>query len=655
MRGDDMPPRQPPRRGLLSGAPQAGRTLAPRGYDRGRGHDDPFAPYQAYGSAPRVPATAGPPPTGTMGRVPAVGSYTSTHVPALKHLRLGISIFHDGNPGHLWRGEFFSRLGESILSVGIVMWIAALTVSPLAVAVAVAALGVPHVLAGPLAARFENAGHPALLLKWIGRLRAVLALSLVVLHFRTIFPLLFAVLLALSFLGRIRDALRVATIRTCLAPGEPEHVANDLHLGFSFAAVAGPLLATLLFILNGERILLLSLGAVTCFALCANSETFLDTLPEKRRAFLLAVPDNDADLDEDDDDEETLHPPSPQKRREHALAEWYQQGPTRPVEAVADLRAGFGLAGSSAVSSVALWATCALALIGGGLATLEVFYVLYRIQLPAYYLGPLVAAEGAGLVLGIHLASLIMPRLWRLALFGGIAGAGVALVLMTWIPRMPVPLLLALALGVANSLAVAGARHALTDGFDGIERRALSAAEAWVAALCGVAGAVLLPIFYSGSFVLPHGQTARLPFRTYPIEQLLPLMGLALAASAVLFTVLAAVLGKRRSASEDDDAPNLSGTRARLASLAGKRSDSNTYDDADDDWGETGASESLEAWDDEDDDRDAASAAYDRDDAGWGDTGYQDAAYQDDYDDPRGRNHSRAPRGGSSARNRRER
>jgi hypothetical protein len=272
-----------------------------------------------------------------------------------QHHRLGISIFHDGNLGHLWRGEFFSRLGEAVLSVGVVMWLAGLYRSPLVIAAALLALGLPFILAGPLAAGLQNARRPDAVLKWLGRLRILLALSFVALHYRTDLRLVFAALFVVSLCGRLRDAARVSAVRVCLTPGEPEHVANDLHIGAAVAAVLGPLLATLLYVLLGERILAVSIGAVAFFALSANSETFLDALPERRRAFLLARPvvshsDDEAEDDWDDDEAPGAAANgadlASEGRREELLPAWYQQGPPHAAEALADIRAGLGLAGT---------------------------------------------------------------------------------------------------------------------------------------------------------------------------------------------------------------------------------------------------------------------------------------------------------------------
>jgi hypothetical protein len=620
-----MPPRTPDDPGRSSGA-------------YGRYQPQPGPPYQSgprqyptlyNASAGRMPAAYAP---------PAEGGWTEAEIAATRHHRLGIAIFHDANPGHLWRGEVASRLGEAVLSAGVIMWIASFLQSPLAVAAAVVALALPAVITGPFAAPLENAEEPGVLLRRIGRVRFVLALGLIAMHFHTIVPVIYALLFAISFCGRLRDALRTAAVRTCLAPGEPDNVANDMHVGASVAAVLGPLLATLFFILLGERILLVSFGAAIFFLISANSEGFLDPLPERRRAFLLATPASvaldrdplDVYANESEDDE--LGDMDPQERRELGLPEWYQQGPETPADAIADIRAGLGLAGTTPGGTAAFWALTALALVGGGFAVLEVFYLIGAVGMPSFYLGPLLAAEAAGMAFGVLLGSdLAAGAGWRVCLIGGVLGSGAALVVLARLPAMPVILVAALGLGLANALAVLGARHAFTAGFTGVERRAIAAAETWIAALAATVGAATFVLFLDGArsmpgLSLPHALT-KLP--TWPIGQLVSLMGGGLIAAGILSAVAMALVGGQprprkaklgKKAKSSGKHPNKSGSRGRVP----------------DDLPPAGGD--GEAWDDEDgyeqdDDYDEEYAAAERYD--YGDTGYQDAAgYDDEYDEP---------------------
>src|SRR6185437_7341443 len=101
-----------------------------------------------------------------------------------------------------------------------------------------------------------------------------------------------------------------------------------------------------------------------------------------------------------------------------------------------------------------------------------------HLLLPTFYLGPLLAAEGAGLALGAMLWSdLGRHGNGKGSLFLGMVGTGAALAVLA-VVHLPVwALVAALVMGVFNAVAVEGGREALRAGFDGVERRALAAAE----------------------------------------------------------------------------------------------------------------------------------------------------------------------------------
>lgn len=601
-------------------------------------------PYSATGYNPSVYAPSVYGPSAGMPAAP---------LPADHHHRLGIAIFHDGNPGHLWRGSLASQFGEAILGAGVVMWLAALLYSPLAVALAVAAMGLPFLLAGPLAAPFENVEEPRGGLRILGWLRILLAAGLFAMHFLTILPVVYLLLFGISLCGRLHDALRTAAIRSCLAPGEPESIANDLHIGAVFASVLGPLLATLVYILNGERILFVSVVAVVMFLISVNSEAFLDALPANRRAFLLATPqsvshddtardddgwDDDDALDASDDDAGEYD--NAEDRREMRLPAWYQQGPMRLGQALGDIRVGLGLAGSSAGSTAAIWGLSAVALVGGGLAALEVFYVTSALLLPSFYLGPLLAAEGAGAALGMLVARPFAGRGWRIGFLGGIIGSGVALVVLGRMPQLPIALGLTFALGLANAMALAGAHRALSHNFTPLEQRALAAAENWVGAFCGVAGTLIVTAFYEGSYFSGDGPNLTLHLPTWPIAILISLLGVGLVAAAILSIVSMSTNLSLPKPKFGKDEKSSSSTKGRVpGSLpALDDEDASSYlpalDGESDEWGDG------DGWDDAGDDGTGyGSAQYPA-------TGYGSA--YDDYDDddgPPARSARRQPKG----------
>jgi hypothetical protein len=511
------------------------------------------------------------------------------------------SLFHDGNAGHLWRGEVASLLGEAIFSTGVLIWLVGLTGSPYAVALALMLLGVPWLLAGPLAAPLTRISEPGRGLAWVGRLRFLLALGFVPMHFHTIYPIVFALIFGIALCGRLREALRVAAYRVCLAPGELERVSSDLYIGGAVVAVCGPLLATLTYILVGERILLVSIVAAVCYLVASNSDGFLDALPESKRAFLHVQPDEEdlrALMEEDGDDERLS---DPEMRRELALPEWYQVAPSTVWQALSELRSGMALVGGSALSQTALLALSALGLVGGGLAALEIFFLQDRLGLPGFYLGPLLAAEAGGLALGALLGDSVARRgHGRPALITGVVGTGFALATMTLVPMLLVVLVCALMLGIFNALAVTGARVGLFAGFTGFERRAIASTEAWLVALAGVVGAGVFTIFYAGVAGIPGLPSAltRLPFPGWPVGMVLLGTGIVLVVSAIIFVVLLArkqrvanASSKRAAADDfgDWDDENYPGESAYLPAADG--------------WGDESAYlPATNGWDDEYDD-----------------------------------------------------
>jgi hypothetical protein len=451
------------------------------------------------------------------------------------------SFFHDGNAGHLWRGEVVSLLGESLFGVGAIMWLMYLVGTPSAIVVAALAMSVPYLLAGPLAVPLQNSKDPGGALRWIGRIRAVLALGLVPMHYHTILPIVYLLLFGVSLCGRLRAGGRIAATHVCLAAGELEHVSDDLHVGSAIATVVGPLLALVLFVGLGERILLVSAVAFVLFLINANSDGFLDPLPPTRRAFLLARPEA-ADYAAHADDhgpEEDEEAADPERLREERLPEWYQQGPQRLGQWRREVRDGLALAGASTGGAIALCALGLLALVGGGLSVLEVFYLTDMLQQPAFYLAPLVAAEAGGAALGLALVGAAGRRSARPLTIAGMVIAGVMLAGLAIQSRLPVVFGIAFGLGVATAAAITGARLMLSAGASGRERLALATGEEFVTTLCCVLGAPLFGVFYVGSALAhPLAPLARY-FPGWPIADLLLGTGAGLMVAAVLGGVLA--------------------------------------------------------------------------------------------------------------------
>jgi hypothetical protein len=549
--------------------PRRADDVAPQGPGPG-GLYDPYNPSASSSSARMRTLGSATLYGSALGRQEQVWTSARLQAAVAHRHRIGIAIFHDGNPGHLWRGEIASRFGEVLVAVGAVIWLAAQYQSPFVVAVALICLGLPYVVAGPFGARLENSTRPGTPLRWLGNLRVLLVLGLVGLFFHTIVPAVYALLFLLSFIGRLHDAARVAAIRVCLAPGEPEHVANDVYVGGALASVLGPILVSLLFVLAGERVLVVYSLAAIAFLISANSEGLLDALPPGRRAFLLATPEAqypDGEIpalaypgDQADqlDDEEW---------REESLPAWYQQGPKSAGQSFGELRSGFGLVGSSPRAGLALLGISGLAVVGGAFSALLVFYIMGELGLPSFYLGPLAAAEGVGLVLGGQALGGSMATAakgWQGRLWLGLAGTGLLFAALSVVPILLIDLILALCIGYLAALAVSGARSALYAGFDPVEQRAIAAAENWVSALGVVVGLILVGLFLQATEPVPGSVVAsleRLP--SLPVNILLFGLGIGLIVSAFLLVALG-MGGRNRGRSFKPGAPAGKGPAAGL-------------------------------------------------------------------------------------------
>jgi hypothetical protein len=571
------------------------RGQTPRAPDRAGRAENPYRAYQPRRVAP---------------------AFTTARAAAPVRRR-GLARFHDGNAGHFWRGEVASLLGEVIIYTGALIWLAYLGAAPTQIGLALALIGTPYILFGPLATPLENVREPGPWLRRIGYLRVLCALGFVAMHYLTLFPVIFLLLFGVSFFGRLRAALRVAATRVCLAPGEFELVANDLHVGAALVATFGPLLAALLFLLLAERILAVSIVATVAFLLSANSDGFLDALPRSRRAFLRATieeavpderereqlllasqPEGKSRLEDDSEDElaEAL---------ERALPEWYQPGPRSPVGAIGAVRAGLGLAGGTGSSRTSLLTQAALALVGGGFAVLEIFYVLYILLAPIFVLGVLLAAEAGGMALGAVLA----PRrdAWRMGVVIGMLGTGVGLVTLATLQTLAVAIGACFLLGLMNALAVTGARRGLRAGFNGREQRALTAGEGFVTALCGVVGIGLFLFFYLGPAALPGIALALLSGLHFPGEwwtlgEVFLGTGVVMIVAGLIFAALLLVAGNGVVRKKGTGVTPLT-TRSHAIEAYGASASFPVADEWDDDeMGYSSRHTSYERYDEDDDD-----------------------------------------------------
>jgi hypothetical protein len=166
------------------------------------------------------------------------------------------------------------------------------------------------------------------------------------------------------------------------------------------------------------------------------------------------------------------------------------------------------------------------------------------------YLGPLVAAEGVGLVLGGQALTSSAPAGtgWQGRVWLGLGGTGVLFAALSLVPILLVAVILALCIGYVGAVAVSGARRALYMDFDPVEQRAIAAAENCASAVGVVTGVILVGLFLRGTAdtaVVPSVPSVLATLPGLPANELLFVLGIALIASAFLLVGLG-VLGRNR-------------------------------------------------------------------------------------------------------------
>ena len=510
-----------------------------------------------------------------------------------------------GNIRRLWISEIASIAGDVILGAGVVIWYIQLTFQFVPVALLIMALAAPTALvslfAGSLAARRD----PRRILLLLGVLRVALAGLFIAMHYHTIPQLVLLLAFGLSLASNMRGALR----RAAVAHGVPIRARGLLASGDQLAAgilsVLGPALATLLFILNGERIFTIAVGAAICYLVAFIGESQAEPLPDKilyqRPAGEVLAVANVWEGDEDEAEDSRVI------KAEAQAQVWELAAPPTPAAALADIGAGMRIAGTSSHAQAAFWALSLLAGVGGALAVAQPFYVWIDLQLPPYTLGLLFTATGVGAAIASAIAVELRAG-GRIFLPVGLLVSGIGLIALPRMTDLPHALAVVCILGAANVLAIRGGQMLLLQHFIPVEQRAVASAIAAVMAcstFIGIVGAYCF-LHGLGSVVKPLG-----------LENTLIVGGIGILLASVV-TTLQLLLPNKMAGEES-------------AALA----DATEYDEA---WDETGGDDDY--GDDEDSRRYPAPRRYEESDR-YAAHSAQYPAYGDEYEAPPRRNRSR--------------
>ena len=535
----------------MSGGAYRGGPMSP-GPRPNMPRQPPGATYGGQGLPPGVdPSRTITPsrPQSSMSGTMWQGAIRSVHTPTVTTTIVPSKLW-SGNIGRLWFSEIASTTGDVILGAGIVIWFTQITKSFQAVSLLLLALAVPIMLVSALAGSLASRRDTRRLITLLGMLRIALALLFVLMHFHTVVPIALLLGFGLALTTSMRGMLR----RGAIAHGVPVRSRGLLASGDQVAAggiaVAGPALATLLFILDGERIFTISLGAALCYALAFIGETRVEPLPDK---ILFQRPANatkdeapESVWEEEDEDEVVV-------AAEKRAAVWELEAVPNTRESLADVNAGLRIAGTSSHALVALLLLALLALAGGALAAIEPFYVAVDLHQVPYVLGLLFTATG----LGAALASAIVVELrafGRFFLLIGAIASGIGLIMLTHTPDVQQALEAVALLGAANIFAIRGGQMTLLRHFVPVEQRAVTAAlntVRSVMSVVGIAGTLLI----LGGFAFAR---AGFLFATVGLNSLLGIAGLTVLIGsfiAAMPVLLPNAMMKRMATDDLDELP----------------------------------------------------------------------------------------------------
>jgi hypothetical protein len=328
--------------------------------------------------------------------------------------------------------------------------------------------------------------------------------------------------------------------RTLLASGD--------QAAAGVLAVLGPALATLLYILNGERILAIAAGAAFLYLLATISAANYTDVPPQVLLWKPAGADeaNESVWEDEDDEEEFAG--SGERPSAPETPVWELAPPPTAGEALADLQDGLGIAGVSSHALVAFMLLALLAFAGGALAVAEPLYVWLDLSQPPFVLGLLFTATG----LGAALASAIvveLRRFGRFFLFLGAVAAGAGLIALPRAANVMSALALVAIIGAANVFAIRGGQMLLLRHYEPAEQRAVAAAHSFFAALMSAGGMVAAILLIRGAPV----RQLTLPGLPLGLDTTLALAGASIIAGSALTGLFLALPNRMPSDDEEDE------------------------------------------------------------------------------------------------------
>jgi len=369
-----------------------------------------------------------------------------------------VRLFISSDFALLWLKQSVTALCDALFGATLIIWLSFRTNSPFSVGLALVALGAPYALCGPFA---EAAAE-----RWSRRrtmfvtdvVRGLLTFLLCLTLLPTFTPkrslaAIYLLCFCIGLMSRFSLAAQRSAITAVVPPSEHARGISRIQGSAAIMTIAGPVLAAVLFLILGANpipglfltgfLLLLSAGGAQAMDQQFTAKVRAVHARRKRRA---VKRDDESEPEEADADEEEAWTPSVLR------------------SGIADGVQGVRLALQQRPFSSIARIMALVAFVGGIFNVLEVFFVSAYLGLPGAYLGLILSASAAGVLLGSVLFRQLDAHLQPTTTFiYGVLGMGVTTAAFVSARTLSMAIIWAAAMGVANGLLLSGAQTALVE------------------------------------------------------------------------------------------------------------------------------------------------------------------------------------------------
>jgi MFS family permease len=361
----------------------------------------------------------------------------------------------------LWLKQSVTALCDALFSATLIIWLGVRTNSPLAVGLALVALGLPYALFSPFAEAAADRWSRRRTMFVTDVVRGLLTFLLCITVLPAFTPrralaIIYLLCFFIGLMNRFSFAAQRSAITAVVRPSEHPHGIVRIQGSAAIMSIVGPILAAMLFLMLGPSpipglilagfLLLLSAGGAQAMDHQFTAKVRAVRARRKRRS---ENPDGEAEQEMTEAAEEAEEEPWTRSVWRSGLADGLKGIPLvlrqRPFGTLA--------------SVVAL-----VAFVGGIFNVLEVFFVSAYLGYPGAYFGLLVSANAAGFLLGSVWFRRLDAHLTPITTFiYAVLGMGLTTAGFISSRDLGIAILWAATMGVANGLMMFAAQTALVE------------------------------------------------------------------------------------------------------------------------------------------------------------------------------------------------